>query len=215
MSNDLASPAPAKLPGEQNVPRPSSTNQGGQRPRRKLDALETFCARFLKEMPVIGAVPFAGAVSKIQDVTSILLYRHGQFQVQMFAVPEGTIIPEHTHPNVDSIEVYVGGNIHFSHSGKYAFAPETVTANSGPLKTAAKRGTMIRVRPNDVHGGVFGEGGGVFLSVQHWLNGVKPHCVAADYDGITMGEHHLANVKYGKAQAKKKLTPKDAARLEH
>ena len=71
------------------------------------------------------------------------------------------------------------------------------------------------LRPNDVHGGVFGEGGGVFLSVQHWLNGVKPHCVSADYDGITMGEHHLAGVKYGEAKAKKKLTAKDAASLEH
>ena len=166
-------------------------------------------------MPVIGAVPFAGAVSKVEDVTSILLYRKDQFQVQMFAVPEGTIIPEHTHPNVDSFEVYVGGNIMFSHSGKYIFPEGSIVAMNGPLKCANKRGARIRVRPNDVHGGVFGEGGGVFLSVQHWLNGVKPHCVSADYDGITMGEHHLAGVKYGDAKAKKKLTAKDAASLEH
>jgi hypothetical protein len=65
-----------------------------------------------------------------------------------------------------------------------------------------------------VHGGVVGEGGGVFLSVQHWLNGVKPHCVAADYDGVAMGEDHLAKVVYGKASAKRTLTAKDAASLE-
>lgn len=192
-----------------------SNNGQGRGPKRKLDELETFCRNFLQKMPVLGAVPFEGAVHMIQDVTSILLYRHGQFQVQLFAVPEGTIIPEHTHPNVDSIEVYMGGNIHFSHSGKYMYDAASLVANSGPFKLAAKRGATIRVRPNDVHGGVFGEGGGVFLSVQHWLNGVKPHCVAADYEGITMGEHHLSNVKYGKAEAKKKLTPKDAAHLEH
>jgi len=179
-----------------------------------VDELEGFCNWFLKNMPVLGAVPFAGAVSKIQDVTGILLYRKDQFQVQMFAVPEGTIIPEHTHPNVDSIEVYVGGNIMFSHSGKYIFPKGEVQALTGPLGCANKRGATIRVRPNDVHGGVFGEGGGVFLSVQHWLNGVKPHCVSADYDGLTMGEHHLAGVKYGEATAKKKLTAKDAASLE-
>lgn len=165
-------------------------------------------------MPVLGAVPFAGAVSKVQDVTSILLFRKDQFQVQMFAVPEGTIIPEHTHPNVDSIEVYVGGNIMFSHSGKYVFPKDGIFALDGPLRCANKRGATIRVRPNDVHGGVFGEGGGVFLSVQHWLNGVKPHCVSADYDGITMGEDHLAKVVHGEASAKKKLTAKDAASLE-
>lgn len=181
---------------------------------RVVDQLEKFCSWFLKKMPVIGAVPFQGAVSKVEDVTAILLYRKDQFQVQMFAVPEGTIIPEHTHPNVDSIEVYVGGNIRFSHSGKYVYPEDQLYALSGPLGCAFKRGTTIRVHPNDVHGGVFGEGGGVFLSVQHWLNGVKPHCVAADYSGTTMGEHHLAQVVTGEAKAKPKLTAKDAASLE-
>src|SRR5215211_1000667 len=162
-------------------------------------------------MPVLGAVPFSGAVSKIQDVTAILLYRKDQFQVQMFAVLEGTIIPEHTHPNVDSIEVYVGGNIMFSHSGKYIFPKGEVAALTGPLGRANKRGSTIRVRPNDVHGGVFGDGGGVFLSVQHWLNGVKPHCVSADYNGLTMGDDHLSKVEFGEASAKRELTAKDAA----
>ncbi len=180
-----------------------------------MDDLDNFCAWFLKNMPVIGAVPFAGAVSRVENVTSILLYRRDQFQVQMFAVPEGTIIPEHTHPNVDSIEVYVGGNIMFSHRGKYIFQRDEVRELDGPYKNASKRGATIRVRPNDLHGGVFGEGGGVFLSVQKWLNGVKPHCVSADYDGVTMGEHHLGKVVHGKAKAKKKLTAKDAASLEH
>jgi hypothetical protein len=180
-----------------------------------VDPVENFCDWFLNNSSVLGGVPYAQAVWKIEDVTSILLYRKEPFQVQMFAVPEGTIIPEHTHPNVDSIEVYVGGNIMFSHSGKYVFPAEEIQPQDGPLGCANKRGTRIRVRPNDVHGGVFGEGGGVFLSVQHWLNGVKPHCVSADYDGVTMGEHHLAGVKFGEATAKKKLTPKDAASLEH
>ncbi len=179
-----------------------------------MDELEKFCSQFIKKMNVLGAVPFAGAVSKIQDVTAILLYRKDQFQVQMFAVPEGTIIPEHTHPNVDSIEVYVGGNIHFSHSGKYTCPKNLVFARDGLFGLASRRGETIRVRPNDRHGGVFGEGGRVFLSVQHWLNGVKPHCVAADYTGVTMGEHHLAGVKHGEASAKKVLTAKDAASLE-
>ena len=179
-----------------------------------MDKLETFCNWFLKEMPVLGAVPFAGAVSKVQDVTSILLYRKGQFQVQMFAVPEGTIIPEHTHPNVDTIQVYVGGNIHFSHSGKYVYPKNRLFRNNGPLGCANKRGTRMRVRPNDLHGAVVGEGGGVFLAIQHWLNGIEPHCVGSDYEGVTMGEDHLAAVVSGAATAKPALTARDAASLE-
>lgn len=184
------------------------------RPRREPDELERFCASFLKKMPVLGAVPLQGAVSMIENVTSILLYRRGQFQVQMFAVPEGTVIPEHTHPNVDSIEVYVGGSIRFSHSGKYVYREDELFAQ-GPMGLSSRRGLTIRVRPNDLHGGTFGPGGGVFLSVQHWLNGVRPHCVAADYTGVTMGKDHLSKVVHGEARAKTKLTQKDAARLEH
>ena len=179
-----------------------------------MDVLEQFCNDYLAKSPVIGAVPFAGAVSRVEDVTCILMYRRDQFQVQMFAVPEGTIIPEHTHPNVDSIEVYVGGNIQLSVGGKHVYPAEILFENSGPLKLASRRGERVRVRPDQIHGATIGAGGAVFLSIQHWLNGVAPHCVAADYDGVAMGEHHLAQVKFGKATTKAVLSAKDAASLE-
>lgn len=182
---------------------------------RELDPLERYCAEFLTQTPIHGFVPFAQAVWMVENVTSILLDRRGQFQVQMFAMLPGTIIPEHTHPNVDSIEVYVGGNMRLSHLGKYFCPEDEIFESPGPLGLASKRGMMVRVHPQDPHGGVIGEGGGVFMSVQHWLNGVKPHCVAADYDGVTLGEKHLSQVVCGTASAKKKLTPKDAASLEH
>jgi hypothetical protein len=84
----------------------------------------------------------------------------------------------------------------------------------GPLGLASKRGHAMRVRPNDIHGAVTGKGGAVFLGVQHWLNGVKPHCAGSDYSGIAMGEHHLSKVVAGDATVKAGLTAKDAARLE-
>ena len=179
-----------------------------------MDPVEQFCESFLKNMPVIGAVPFAGSVSKVEDVTRLLLYRHKQFQVEMFIAPEGTIIPEHTHPNVDSMQVYVGGNIIFTRNGKYEYPEEQLYALNGPLKCASKRGRTMRVGPNDKHGAVVGEGGGVFLAVQHWLNGIAPHSVAGDYDGMAMGEDHSASVVYGEVTVKKQLTPRDAAPLQ-
>jgi hypothetical protein len=35
----------------------------------------------------------------------------------------------------------------------------------------------IRVLPSSLHSGIAGKRGGSFLSVQHWLNGVKPTTV--------------------------------------
>lgn len=181
----------------------------------QMDDLQIFARNFLKKAGVLGAVPFHGAVDRIENVTSVLMYRRGQFQVQMFIVPEGTIIPEHVHPNVDSIEVYVGGNYRLSHSGKFTNLESDIVANDGPLGLAKLRGYMIRVRPNHIHGGVFGKGGGVFLSIQKWLNGVKPHCVARDYSGTTMGPDHKNKVVFGDAMAPaKELVASDAAYLE-
>jgi hypothetical protein len=105
---------------------------------KKMDELEQFCANFLKQQtPMLGAVPFVGAVSMVENVTSILLYRQGQFQVQMFAAPAGTVIPEHTHPNVDNIQVYVGGNIRFSHSGKYIYPEDALSRRTARLALPA------------------------------------------------------------------------------
>jgi quercetin dioxygenase-like cupin family protein len=173
-----------------------------------MDELDLFLKWSLDNLTLIGRVPYAQPIWKIQDVTSVLMYRENQFQIQMFIVPEGVIIPEHTHPNVDSYEVYVGGNIKFSHSGKYVLTKELEGENPD-TKTALARGNVIRVKPEDKHGGVFGPGGGVFLSVQHWLNNVKPHCVAADYIGTVMGEDHYDKVICGKPELKKTLNEND------
>lgn len=162
-----------------------------------MDKLQEFANWFFKNANVLGFVPFAGAVDRIEDVTSILMYRHGEFQVQMFVVPAHTVIPEHTHPNVDSIEVYMGGNIRFSHSGSFVSFQEEICAADVPLALPKPRGKTIRVKPTHIHGAIIGEGGGVFLSIQQWLNGVAPHCVARDYSGMTMGADHSSKVVLG------------------
>ena len=177
------------------------------------DPLEIFFHRFFKNASPLGYIPLFKSVHKVEDVTSVIWYRKKEFQVQLFIVPGGTLIPEHTHPNVDSFEVLLGGQIEFSHLGKWTATKEF---NRGPTTDGLveNRGVYQRVRPDEVHGAVAGPDGGVFMSVQRWLNGVEPHCVAADYEGIAMGEHHLTSVKYGNASTKQKLTIRDIAHLE-
>lgn len=46
-----------------------------------MDELEAFKDWFLKKSTVIAGVPLHGAVSKIDDVTAVLMYRDKQFQV--------------------------------------------------------------------------------------------------------------------------------------
>jgi hypothetical protein len=153
------------------------------------DVLEEFLQWFLAKAPCIGMVPFHEAVGSVEGVTKILLYRRGEFQVQLFAVPPNYIIPEHIHPNVDSFEVYVGGQINFSHGGKFV---NTKWEDSKPDEYGLSP----------------------FRGVQRWLNGVKPHCVASDYTGVVMGKDHADKVVYGTFLVKDSLGVKDAASFE-
>ena len=170
--------------------------------------LEVYLDWILNNTPLIGWIPFKNPVWRIENVTSVLMHREGQFQTQMFIAPPGVIVPEHTHPNVDSFEVYGGGEMFFTHSGKLICEKEEVSESQS--KTCKRRGLVIRVKPNDKHGGIAGKEGGVFFSVQHWLNNVKPDCVAKDYSGKTMGEHHLSTVTFGDAHFEGILEKKDA-----
>ena len=111
--------------------------------------------------PLTDSITHAGVLS------GVVLYRRGQFQVQLFILPPFTEIDLHTHPNVDSYEVFVSGDIDFICDG--------VLHNENSL------GSSIRVGPNCVHGGKFGYNGGCFLSIQKWLNDVPPTSVGYDW----------------------------------
>jgi hypothetical protein len=178
------------------------------------DDLEVFLDDFMTKFPSLGLIPLLGAVHMVEDVMSVTWYRNGPFQVQLFVVPPNYVIPEHTHPNVDSFEVYLGGQIRFSLHGEFVYPEEdfTVPDEFGLSKNRAK---VIRVLPDALHGGVFGESGGVFMSVQKWLNGVQPTCVGSDYTGVVMGEKHLNNVTSGIPVLKEQITQKDAAHKEY
>lgn len=177
-----------------------------------MDVLANFLDFYLTNAGPIAFVPRQQTVHKVEDVTSVLMFRRGPFQVQMFIAPPNYIIPEHKHPNVDSFEVYMGGQIRFSKHGKWTSTDAESNTEVEGMSTL--RGKAIRVYPDDLHGGASGPSGSVFLSVQHWLNGVAPSCVANDYDGLVMGPDHLSKVTSGTPTIKQALKISDAAYLE-
>lgn len=116
--------------------------------------------------------------------TGIVLYRQPPWQVQFFICNPGGEIPDHTHPNVDSYEVYVGGDLYFRHLGKTIITPKMVEAGIDPLSL------YIRVIPTDSHGASVGPRGGAFLSIQEWLNGEAPTSVHLDWSGEPLDVNH-------------------------
>ena len=131
------------------------------------DDLQQFRDWWLKQRPI--NTPQINALSHVAETHGVVLYRQDNYQVELFNVKPNSEIPPHIHPNVDSYEVFIGGDIDFMCDGEY--------------HSLHAVGASIRVLPSSWHGGKFGERGGCFLSIQKWLNNVEPKFVGDDWVG--------------------------------
>ena len=138
----------------------------------------------------------------IEGVHGITLYKKKPFQVQLFICQPNLNIPVHTHPNVDSYEVFLYG-MSFKKCG-VAQEESLEKVNAQPISAHQ----AIRVRPTDSHGGVASEYGGAFISIQHWLNDYEPTHVSNNWHGKSMGTEHAK--QYGAVALPNSKAWKDA-----
>lgn len=126
-------------------------------------------------------------VSKILPGLGITLFRKDSFQIQQFLFEPNTEIIEHSHPNVESIELYICGDMRLTLDGREIFNYDTnESASDG---TCPKNGGLLYLPPGSVHGGSIGPRGGCFLSLQNWINGVKPKPIHLDWVGQNGSTH--------------------------
>jgi hypothetical protein len=102
-------------------------------------------------------------------------------QIQQFLFRPNTEIVEHSHPHVESIEIYVCGDMRLTLDGKEAMTYEGT--KDMPDGTCPKNGGMLYLPKGSVHGGSIGPRGGCFLSVQLWEEGIKPKPIHLDWHG--------------------------------
>ena len=138
----------------------------------------------------------------VEGFNSHIQFRNNQYQVQIFSTPSNFIIPEHKHPNVDSFEVYLSGDIDFSLEGSWLSNWDIED------HTFIDNLFVVQVKHDAIHGAIFGEGGGRFMSVQHWINEVNPSCVGLDYDGLGVSTKQS---EVDKVKFKKNITVYDSA----
>jgi hypothetical protein len=143
-------------------------------------------ARWFLSQPFSSIRPQHNGVRFFQTsggwVSGIVLFRDGQFQVELFCGSGAGYFPEHKHPNVDSIEVHLCGEIAFTINGVQMFRAGEISQvlDDGSSSISGKR---VRVRPGVSHGATVGSTGGAFLSIQRWREGVTPTSVGLDWDG--------------------------------
>jgi quercetin dioxygenase-like cupin family protein len=132
------------------------------------DDLKQFRDWWLKHRPFVPAEK--NGLSHVADTHGVVLYRKEPYQVELFNVKPNSVIPPHIHPNVDSYEVYISGDVSFFCNNKWY--------------EDLKVGWYLRVLPTEWHEAKFGERGGCFLSIQKWMNGAEPRFIGDDWDGV-------------------------------
>jgi len=139
-------------------------------------------------------VPLERSIHFVDGLNSLVIYRHEPFQVELLTVKPDVYIPPHTHPNVDSYEVALRG-VEFNSNGSTTLPMWFANKKADDCNLSMAHYNVVRVTPDDEHSAQAGPTGGCFLSVQHWLNGVKPTAVGMDWKGGScMGESHDSQI---------------------
>ena len=136
--------------------------------------------------------PMKNGLFFYEGISGLVLYRTGKFQVELFLCPPDTVIPEHTHPDVDSYECFLHG-MEFHLDGEIKTSMQEAIQEQNGYPTCLHN--TIRVMPNQRHGGRTSNRGGAFVSIQHWLNGIEPSNVGLNWDGNTMGNIHTSHLQ--------------------
>lgn len=145
------------------------------------DILATFLGWVL-EQPLSQLVPHG--VYDYGPISSLVLYRNEMLQAELFLIAPGAgFAEEHRHPDVDSYEVHVWGDICLTVNGAES-VPQAISRADGSLCY------ITHVGPTDWHGARPIPGGGAFLSVQRWLHGVVPTSVGLNWEGTPTSPGH-------------------------
>jgi quercetin dioxygenase-like cupin family protein len=129
-----------------------------------------------------------GSLTFDDNVVGCTLYRAGQFQVQYFLVKPHSVLHSHSHPDVNSVEMIIHGDIDFHSDGVQRLTAEELVA--APEGHTMANGRFIHVPAGVMHGGTSGPIGGSFLSFQHWLHDTSPSCVSKNWEFEDADQEH-------------------------
>lgn len=106
------------------------------------------------------------------DATAICLFRHGQFQVELYLIHPKPQVPVHEHPGVEVIKVRTG-------------TPHGI-ALSEVLRRNEAHGSGMKLEAE--------ERGFPLLAIQHWQTR-EPTTIASMWKGTTAGPLHRALIQ--------------------
>lgn len=157
--------------------------------------LEEFVSWYVKNRFPIRP-PWQDPVYVTDISMSYVLFRQGQYQVELYLVKPNTRSPEHSHPGVENVILCLGGDINFSHDNvfhdlsKYHTGPGKNGITSQLFGYAGKKLT-----PENTHALQVGNRGGAFLSIERWKDGAEVNSVTVNWSGDPVDSEHQAIIK--------------------
>lgn len=121
-------------------------------------------------------IPWGAEVICSDDATAIALFRKGRWLAELYLVHPNLPVPVHSHPDVESIIVYLGGG---EQEQEDEFGMSTKWGVIAPL-----------LKSGETHGGrPFGQSakGYAMINFQHWPEGVEVTSAAVRWQGDTAG----------------------------
>lgn len=140
------------------------------------DDLHDYAAEVLERMTEhLQAKPVA--VRSFGSFDCTVVHRQGNLQTELVMIDPGTVIPLHAHPNADSVDLLVRGNV-------------SSFEVSGQKLARFVLGMGLRIPAGEPHGGsAQADDIGVwFLSCQRWR--IPPNHIALDWEGAPVTYAH-------------------------
>jgi len=110
--------------------------------------------------------PFKDTMFTTDFAQSLCLYREGRFQVELYILKANITSPWHTHENVDSFFVYLGGNLEFGLDDK-TFTDLSQYQKEMPNGAHMMLGRTVEAMDGALHAVRTFEQGGTFLSFEY------------------------------------------------
>lgn len=138
-----------------------------------------FVKRFLAGRINWWSVPRRGAIINFGNIISFVLYRQGQYQIELFIAPfTPSSFTSHRHPNVNTFEFPLSGDNIVYFDGVPVHSKEEIDLwLSGGSNTQP-----LHIPPSQYHSGT-AYTPSAFLSIQMWLDGVTPTSVGLNWEG--------------------------------
>jgi len=137
--------------------------------------------------------PFEHAVHCTDMAYALTIYREGQYQIELYTCLPNTETKVHSHPGIESIAVYLAGNLSFARMGGQ-FRDLSQYQKAAPDGTHMLLGKFVDSVDGTDHSLRVHKEGGAFLLFQKWHD-KTPTSVAIEYDGQTLGHIHDETIK--------------------